>query len=70
MPIESKNFLENQVSCNFMLNYYIAISLWQFTKTLNQVFYLPEKNKNLEIYMPVWLEQLNELKQFWGTFIK
>ena len=53
-----------------MLNYYIAISLWQFTKTLNQVFYLSEKNKNLEIYRPVWLEQLNELKQFWDPFIK
>ena len=25
-------------------------------------------NKNLEVYMLVWFMQLNESKQFWGTF--
>ena len=53
MPTGTVVLLKNDVSCNFMLKYYITISLRQFTKTLNQFFYLSRANKNLEIYMPV-----------------
>ena len=38
MPIESCTPLKNDVSCNVMLKYHIIITLWQFTKTLNQFF--------------------------------
>ena len=55
MPIESSNLLKNYVSCNFMLKYYITISLRQFTKTLGQFFYLSSTNENLEIFMSVSL---------------
>ena len=51
-----------------MLNYYITVLLRQFTKTLNQFFYLSSANKDLETYVPVWFEQFKEQKQFWDTF--
>ena len=53
MPIESGIVLKINVSCNFMLKYYITVSLRQFTKTSNQFFYLSSANENLEICMPV-----------------
>ena len=49
MSIESRVFLKNHVSCNFMLKYFITVSLRQFTKILNQFFDLSRANKNLEI---------------------
>ena len=49
-----------------MLKYYITVLLWKFTKTLNQILNLSRANENLEIYMPVLFEQLNESKKFWG----
>ena len=52
MPTESIILLKNHVSCNFMLKYYITVSLRQFTKTSNQ-FLLIQGNENLEICMPV-----------------
>ena len=51
MSIESRVFLKNHVSCNFMLKYFITVSLRQFTKILNQFFDLSRANKNLEICM-------------------
>ena len=51
-----------------MLQYYIRFLFRQFAKTLNEFFYLSTANGNFETYMPVWFEQLKELKQFWGTF--
>ena len=69
MPIESGILLKNNVSCNFMLKYYITVSLRQFTKTSNQFFYLSRVNKNLEICMPVWFVELNESNQFWGILL-
>ena len=51
MSIESRVFLKNHVSCNFMLKYFITVSLRQFTKFLNQFFDLFRANKNLEICM-------------------
>ena len=51
-----------------MLQYYITVSFRQFTETLISCFYLSAENKNLETCIPVWFEQLKELKQFWGTF--
>ena len=51
-----------------MLEYYITVSLWQFTKNLNQFFDLSRANENLEICIPAWIVQLNESKQFWGNF--
>ena len=52
-----------------MLKYNIKISLQQFTKTLNQFFYLSRANKSLEICMPVWFVWLNVLKQVWGILL-
>ena len=57
MTIVSSIVLKNFVSCNFTLKYYITI--WQFTKTLSQL---------LSFACPDLLEELNESKQFWGTF--
>ena len=51
MSIESRVFLKSHVSCNFMLKYFITVSLRQFTKILNQFFDLSRANKNLEICM-------------------
>ena len=51
-----------------MLKYYITVSFRQFTKTLNQFFYLSSANKNEETCTHVWFEQLKKLKSFWGTF--
>ena len=48
MPTESSILLKNYVSCNFMLKYYITVSLRQFTKTLNQFFDLSRANENLK----------------------
>ena len=70
MPIENDILLKNQVTCNFMLKYYIKNSLRKFTKTSNQFFHLSRANKILEICMPVWFVQLNESNQFWGNFIE
>ena len=70
MLIESCILLKYHFSCNFMLKNYITISLGQFTKTLNQFFYLSRANEKFESCMPVLLDQLNELKQFRGTFIE
>ena len=67
MPIESSILLKYHVSCNFMLKYYIIVSLGQLT--LNQFFDLPRAKESLKICMPVSFVQLNELKQFWGNFI-
>ena len=54
-----------------MLKYYITILFWQFTKTLNQFYSLSWANKNSEICMPVWFEQLNQqIKAVLGTFIR
>ena len=69
MAIESGILLKNHVSCNFVLKYHMKISLWHFTKTLNQFFYLSRKDENLEICIVIWFAQSNESKQFWGTFI-
>ena len=60
VPVQSSILLKNHVTCNFMLKYYIIVSLWQFTKTLNQSFDLSKVNQNLEICIPVWFVQLNE----------
>ena len=48
MPTESSILLKNYGSCNFMLKYYITVSLRQFTKTLNQFFDLSRANENLK----------------------
>ena len=69
MAIESGILLKNHVSCNFVLKYHMKISLWHFTKTLNQFFYLSRKDENLEICIVIWFAQSNESKQFWGIFI-
>ena len=69
MPIEIRILLKNHVSCDFILKYYITVSLRQFTKTLNQFFDMSRVNENLELCIPVWFVQLNESKQFWGNFI-
>ena len=45
MPIENSFLLKYHVSCNFMLKYYITVSLRQFTKTLNQFFNLSRQTK-------------------------
>ena len=68
MTIDKGILLKNRVSCNFMLKYYIPVLLRHFTKTLNQFLNLPRANENLEIDMPVLLEQWNQSKQFGGTF--
>ena len=47
---------------------FITFLFQQFTKTLNRIFYLKRTNENLETCLPVWFEQLKELKHFWGTF--
>ena len=60
MIIDSGVLLKNHATCNFMLKYYITILLRQFTKTLNQFLNISNANKNLEICMPAFLEQLNE----------
>ena len=67
MPIESSILLKYHVSCNFMLKYYIIVSLEQLT--LNQFFDLSRAKESLKICMPVSFVQLNELKQFCGNFI-
>ena len=64
MTIDSGIPLKNHVSCSFMPKYCITILLWQFTKTLHQLFNLSEGKENLEICMPVLFEQLNESKKF------
>ena len=43
-----------------MLNCCIAILFKQFTKTLNQFFYLSGAKKNLEDHIPVRFEQQKE----------
>ena len=53
MPIERSILLKNHVTCNFMLKYYITVSLREFTKTLNHFCDLSRANENLEICMPV-----------------
>ena len=53
MTIESSTLLKNHVTCNFMLKYYIIVSLRQFAKILNQFSDLSRTNENLEICMPV-----------------
>ena len=72
LPTESGILLKNLVSCNFMLKYYITVSLWQFmlkyystvslwkfTENLNQ-FFLSRANESLKICMHVWFMQLNQ----------
>ena len=51
-----------------MAKYYNTISSRQFTKTLNQFLYLSRAKENLETWMPILFEKLNESKRFWGTF--
>ena len=68
MTIGRDIFLENHVSRNFILKCYITILLQQFTKTLNKFLNLCRINESLEICTPVLFDQLNESKQFWGTF--
>ena len=41
----------------------------QFMKISNQFYYLYRANENLEIFIPVWFEQLTKSKQFWGFYI-
>ena len=53
LNFESSILLKYHVSCNFMLKYYITVSLRQFTKTLNQFFDLSRANESLEGCMPV-----------------
>ena len=53
MPIKSTILLKNHVSCNFMLKYYITVSLGQCTKTSHQVFHLSKANEKLKICMSV-----------------
>ena len=67
--IESSILLKNHVSCNFILKYYIKISVRQFMKNLNQFFQLSRVSENLEICVPVWFVQFNEPKQFWGNLL-
>ena len=50
---ESGILLKNHVSCNFMLKYYITVSLRQFAKTLYQFVPLSRANKNLKICIHV-----------------
>ena len=69
IPSESSILLKNFVSWNFMLRHCITVSLWSFTKTLNQFFDLSRARENLEISIPVWFVQLNESKEFWGNLI-
>ena len=51
-----------------MFKQYNTISLSQFTNNITQFLNLPGANGKLEIFLPVLFEQLNESKQFWGTF--
>ena len=51
-----------------MQEYYITLSLRQFTKTLSQFFDLSRVSKNLNICMLVCFVQMNESKQFWDIF--
>ena len=51
--IESSILLKNHVSCNFILKYYIKVSVRQFMKNLNQFFQLSRVSENLEICVPV-----------------
>ena len=39
-----------------MLKYYITVLFRQFTKTLNQYFYLSNANENMETCIPLWFE--------------
>ena len=54
MPIETNMLLKNHVSCNFMVKYYITLSLRQFMKTLSQFFDLSEANENFQTFMLVF----------------
>ena len=47
-----------------MLKYYITVLFRQFTKTINQSFYLSSASENLKTCIRVWYEKLKELKQF------
>ena len=53
MSIKGSILLKNHVSCNFMLKYYITVSLGQCTKTSDQVFHLSKTNENLKICISV-----------------
>ena len=44
LPMKGDILLKNHVSCNFMLKCYIPVTPRQFTKTLNQFFYLSRAN--------------------------
>ena len=46
MPIESGILLKHHVSCNFMLKYYITVSLPQVMKTSSQFFDLNKASEN------------------------
>lgn len=61
--IESNTVLKNLVRCDFRMKY-------QFTKTLNQLFFFClswAANENSKIGVLVSLHLLNESKQFLGT---
>ena len=45
-----------------MPKYCITVLFQQFSKTLNQFFYLSSGNENLETCIPVWFENLKEQK--------
>ena len=49
-----------------MLKYYITVSFWQFTTTLNQFFYLSSAQENLETYIQVWV--IKRTKEFLRYF--
>ena len=46
--IKSSILLENHVSCNFLLKYYITVSIRQFTKHFNEFFVLIWGNRKFE----------------------
>ena len=50
-----------------MLKYYTTVSFLQIAKTSNQFFCLCSENENFETCIQAWFEQLQELRQFWGT---
>ena len=47
--IKSSILLENHVSCNFLLKYYITVSIRQFTKHFNEFFVLIWGKRKFEI---------------------
>ena len=57
MPIEIGILLKKYISCNFMLKYYITVSLRQFTKALNKFFDLSRANEKSLCDLCSWMIQ-------------